>query len=42
LELELDPGPGPQTIVLICPLDRDGKTLHSYFFGKPHDRCAAR
>jgi len=28
LELE-HAGSGPQRMVLICPLDRDGKTLHS-------------
>ena len=29
LELELDAGPGPELKFLICPLDREGNTLHS-------------
>ena len=33
-EVELDPGPGPQSKVLICPLDRDGNTEHAYVLGK--------
>jgi hypothetical protein len=35
LELELDAGPGPELMYLICPLDRDGNTLQSYVLGKP-------
>jgi hypothetical protein len=34
-ELELDAGPGPELTFLICPLDRDGNTLHAYVLGKP-------
>ena len=34
LELELAAGPGPELKFLICPLDRDGNTLHSYVLGK--------
>lgn len=37
LELELDAGPSPQSTVLICPIDQDGNTLHTYVLGKPSD-----
>jgi hypothetical protein len=35
LELELDAGPGPSSMVLICPLDREGNTPHAYVIRKP-------
>ena len=35
LELELDAGPGPQTMVRICQLDRDGNSQYCYVLGKP-------
>ena len=33
--LELDAGPGLQSMVLICPLDPDGNTAHAYVLAKP-------